>query len=69
MNSQIYKELTKNEIEKIAVDLYGNDSEITECRLLKGGLFNTTYYLTTNADKAGIVLRTAPVKKDLESVA
>ena len=65
MNSQIYKELTKNEIDKIVIDLYGNDSEITECRLLKGGLFNTTYYIATNTDTAGIVLRAAPVKKDL----
>jgi len=65
MNSRIYKELSSMEIDRVITDLYGNNTKITECRIMKGGLFNTTYYIATDADAAGIVLRVAPVNKHL----
>jgi len=42
--SKIFKELTAEEIEKVIKNLYGNHTKIEGCRLLKGGLFNTTYF-------------------------
>jgi aminoglycoside phosphotransferase (APT) family kinase protein len=63
--SKIFKELTAEEIEKVIKNLYGNHTKIEGCRLLKGGLFNTTYFVKTNSDRVGIVLRVAPINKHL----
>lgn len=64
-SSRIFKELTAAEIDKVIQNLYGSHTKIEACRLLKGGLFNTTYYVKTNSDPAGIVLRVAPTNKHL----
>lgn len=63
--SKIYKELLKQDIEKIIVDLYGSGSKLLSSRILKGGLFNTTYLLHTNQENSGLVLRVGPVNKHL----
>lgn len=63
--SKIYKELFKQDIEKIIVDLYGSRSKILSSEILKGGLFNTTYLLHTNQESSGLVLRVGPVNKHL----
>lgn len=65
MGSLIYKEITQAEMQKIAADLYGSRTKIEEARLLKGGLYNTTYFVKTNQDDVGIVLRVGPVNKHL----
>ncbi len=65
LNSKIYKEISKQEIEKIVVDLYGSKSKLLSSEILKGGLFNTTYLLHTDQDKDGLVLRVGPVNKHL----
>ncbi|MDR2047546.1 MAG: aminoglycoside phosphotransferase family protein [Clostridiales bacterium] len=62
---KLYKEIRADKLEKIAKDLYGNSTVIIKSELLKGGLFNTTYYVKTNGDKYGIVIRLAPVNKRL----
>lgn len=65
LNSKIYKEISKQEIEKIIIDLYGSKSKLLSAEILKGGLFNTTYLLHTDQDKEGLVLRVGPVNKHL----
>lgn len=65
MNSIIFKELSQPEIEKIVTDLYGSGTQLRTCRILKGGLFNTSYLLGTDRDAAEIVLRVAPVNPHL----
>ena len=65
ITSRIFKELNNTEIQRIIEDLYGSNSRITECRLLKGGLFNTTYHVKTDTDNNGIVLRVAPINQQL----
>lgn len=63
--SKIYKELNENEIKKIVFDLYGNKEGITNYKILKGGLFNTTYFVKTKNDDNGIVIRVSPVNQHL----
>ncbi len=63
--SKIYKELTTDEINKIMMDLYGNECQIKEYHILKGGLFNTTYKVTSNNSPNTIVVRVGPVNKHL----
>lgn len=60
--SNIYKELTENEIKNI-VKKFFNDN-LLEYRLLKGGLFNTTYFLQFENNKK-YVLRVGPVNRHL----
>ena len=64
-SSKIFKELTKTEITKVVSGLFGSNTRIITCRLLKGGVFNTTYFVKTNSDRSGIVLRVAPINRHL----
>jgi len=64
-SSRIFKELNSAEIDKVISNLYGSDTRITGCSLLKGGLFNTTYHVKTDSDRFGIVLRAAPINQHL----
>lgn len=64
MPTKLYKQLTSAEITKIIHDLYGSDAVVKECRPLEGGNFNTNYFIKTNQDNNGLVLRAAPVPKD-----
>jgi aminoglycoside phosphotransferase (APT) family kinase protein len=63
--SRIYKEITADDINKISKDLYGSDTSVLEYSILKGGLFNTTYYVKTDKDDDGIVVRVGPVNRHL----
>jgi len=65
MTLKLFKELSQAEIEAIIANLYGRSARITECKLLKGGLFNTTYHIKTERDCNGVVLRVAPVNQQL----
>jgi aminoglycoside phosphotransferase (APT) family kinase protein len=62
---KLFKELKQAEIKAVITDLYGNTARITECWLMEGGLFNTTYHIQTDADHSGLVLRVAPVNRQL----
>jgi aminoglycoside phosphotransferase (APT) family kinase protein len=62
---KLFKELSQAEIEAVIANLYGSTAKMTECRLLKGGLFNTTYHIKTEADRNGLVLRVAPINQHL----
>jgi aminoglycoside phosphotransferase (APT) family kinase protein len=63
-NSFIRKEIDSAELIKIAKDLFGNSTTVVASKLLKGGMFNTTYYVKTDNDDE-IVIRIAPVDKRL----
>ena len=63
--SKIFKELSAEEIDKVIQNLYGTGSKILDCRIMKGGLFNTTYFVKTDSARDGIVLRVAPINKHL----
>lgn len=63
--SRIFKELNSAEIAKVMSNLYGSDTAIIDCRLMEGGVFNTTYLVKTDSDRNGIVLRVAPVNQHL----
>ena len=63
--SKIFKELKRVEIDQVIAKLYGSDTRITSCKLMKGGLFNTTYLVKTEADSNAVVLRVAPVNQHL----
>ena len=62
---KLFKELSRAEIEAVIANLYGNAARISECRLMEGGLFNTTYHIKTEADRNGLVLRVAPINQQL----
>ena len=63
--SRIFKELIFAEIDKVMSNLYGSDTIITNYRLMKGGLFNTTFFVKTDSDSNGNVLRVAPINQHL----
>lgn len=63
--SRIYKKISKQDIDKIITDLYGSNGRLISYETLNGGLFNTTYFLHTDQEKDGLVLRVGPVNKHL----
>ena len=63
LTPQLYQEVTPAEIAKVISAVYGRDTKITACTLLKGGVFNTTYRVQTNRSRDGIVLRAAPTNR------
>jgi aminoglycoside phosphotransferase (APT) family kinase protein len=63
MKTKLYKELTPAEIQKTVCDLFGSHTNVTEYRVISGGNFNTTYYVKTDQEKNGLVLRAAPPDK------
>ena len=65
VTSRLFKALNKAEIDKVISNLFGSESTITACSLMKGGVFNTTYLVKTDSESNGIVLRVAPVNQHL----
>lgn len=65
IGSRIYKDLTTSELNKINTGLFGSSAKINESRLLRGGMFNTTYYVESSGYDVPLVLRVAPVNKHL----
>lgn len=63
--SRIYEEITIHQISKIVKDLYGTGVKEISYNILKGGLFNTSYFVKTDIEEKGIVLRVAPINKHL----
>ena len=47
---KLFKELNNAEINRVVTNLYGSDTTIIDCILLKGGVFNTTYHVKTDTD-------------------
>lgn len=61
--SRIHQDLSFDEIARVITHIYGINAKVYATKLLKGGLFNTTYLVKTNADEAGIILRAAPTNQ------
>lgn len=62
--SKIYKELRKEELNKIIENYFGMGIKFKE-RLISGGLFNTTYYIEIPEKSKKVILRVGPVNRDL----
>ena len=62
ISSALFKTLSENEIIKITDKIYP-DEKILRHKLLEGGLFNTTYRVTT--EKHDFILRLGPVHREL----
>ncbi|MGV3073963.1 fructosamine kinase family protein [Clostridium baratii] len=62
--SKIYKELKKEELNKIVENYFGIGIKFKE-RLISGGLFNTTYYIEIPEENKKVILRVGPVNRDL----
>lgn len=62
--SKIYKELKKEELNKIIENYFGMGIKFKE-RLISGGLFNTTYYIEIPEKNKKVILRVGPVNRDL----
>lgn len=62
--SKIYKALDEEELNKVVRDYFGQEVEF-EARCMKGGLFNTTYYIKVNKYKREVILRVGPVNRHL----
>ena len=63
--SRIFKEISRAEIKNVVANLYGSDTKIKGFRLMKGGVFNTTYLVKTDLEPTGFVLRVAPINRHL----
>lgn len=63
--SNIYKPLEANELARIVRHSIDRSATIVESRLMSGGLFNTTYYVQTANPAKRLVLRVAPIRKEL----
>lgn len=64
LKSHLFKEISKEEIREIFFHCL-EEKQIEEVRLLKGGLFNTTYFLMYGKEKKKAVLRLGPVNRHL----
>lgn len=64
INSNLFKELTDNEIRTIIKVNFQTDI-LSEIRLVAGGLFNTTYKICYGIDNKNIILRVGPVNRHL----
>ena len=64
MNTQssLYRELTESELGAVVASVFPEEP-VRSCHLLTGGLFNTTYRVTT--DRHDVVLRLGPVHREL----
>ena len=62
--SKIYKELKKEELNKIVENYFGIGIKFKE-RLISGGLFNTTYYIEIPEENKKVILRVGHVNRDL----
>lgn len=62
--SKLYCELDDISLKRIAKEHFGKDVAY-EAKLLKGGLFNTTYYLKLIKENKELVLRVGPVNRNL----
>ena len=63
--SNVCKKIDLKDIKKIIFDFLGKDIIISEIKLLKGGLFNTTYFFKTKYPENKYIIRIAPENKDL----
>ena len=64
-DSNLFKELTDNELKSIVISNFHRNTKIVESTLMKGGLFNTTYYISIDNPRKKIICRLAPEESEL----
>jgi len=62
INSSLFSPVTDGQIRSIVQGLLGSD--VADCKLLSGGLFNTTYFVSTK-DIGDVILRIGPINRHL----
>lgn len=58
--SKLYQSLTEEQVRRIMRDVFGPEVAIEQISMLKGGLFNTTYFIETAGPDGKWILRVAP---------
>lgn len=62
--SSLFREISLEDIKNITYRHLGT-REISQARLMEGGLFNTTYHLICGSDNRQVILRLGPVNRHL----
>ena len=62
--SSLFREISLEDIKNITYRHLGT-REISQARLMEGGLFNTTYHLICGSDNRQVILRLCPVNRHL----
>jgi len=58
--SKLFKSVSTKQIHEVMTDTFGPRTEVKQIRLMKGGLFNTTYYVEGASSEQRFILRIAP---------
>lgn len=62
--SKLYQSVTDEQIREVMVNTFGSETEVKQIRIMKGGQFNTTYYIEGSLPEQKLILRVAPRNKE-----
>jgi aminoglycoside phosphotransferase (APT) family kinase protein len=62
--SKLFKSVSTKQIHDVMTDTFGPGTEVKQIRLMKGGLFNTTYYVEGASPEQRLILRVAPANEE-----
>jgi aminoglycoside phosphotransferase (APT) family kinase protein len=60
-----FEPLPDTDLDAITTQIFGDEVQLIERRLIEGGLFNTSYFIETRNPDQKIVVRVAPSRMDL----
>ena len=60
-----FEPLSDADLDAFTTQILGSGVQLIECRLIEGGLFNTSYFIETRNPAQKIVVRVAPARMDL----
>ncbi|WP_232510186.1 phosphotransferase family protein [Paenibacillus crassostreae] len=61
---KLFKSVTDDQIRAVMMDTYGPETEVKQISHMKGGAFNTTYYVECTSPVQKLILRIAPGNKE-----
>ena len=64
-NSRIFKAVDEYSLTRIIQHVFDRDTVVAEAKLREGGLFNTTYLVTTKCPDQNVIIRFAPSRQEL----
>lgn len=62
--SKLYQSVTDEQIREVMVNTFGSKTEVKQIKMMKGGQFNTTYYVEGFLPEQKLILRIAPGNKE-----
>lgn len=62
--SKLYQSVTDEQIREVMVNTFGPNTEVKQIKMMKGGQFNTTYYVEGSLPEQKLILRVAPGNKE-----